>query len=71
MILNLFHGNASLEHGFSVNKEILVGNLVQESLLVQRRLYDAISNLGGIEKVSVTKSMIHASKSKRGTENIS
>lgn len=62
MILILFHGNASLERGFSVNKEIIVENMLQESLVAQRRIYDAISNLGGVEKVFINKNMLHAAR---------
>ena len=62
MILILFHENASLEHGFSINKEILVENPLLESLVAQGRVYDVIANRGGIEKVSIAKNLIHAAR---------
>ncbi len=35
-ILLLFHGNADVERGFSINKECIVRNLMEESLIAQR-----------------------------------
>ena len=40
LILTLSHGNASVESGFSVNADMLVENLQEESLIKQRTLYD-------------------------------
>ena len=36
----LSHGQSSIEHGFSVNKEILDNNLQERSLTSQRLVYD-------------------------------
>ena len=36
--------------------------MLQESLVAQRRIYDAISNLGGVEKVFINKNMLHAAR---------
>ncbi|GBM95531.1 hypothetical protein AVEN_193624-1, partial [Araneus ventricosus] len=54
------HGNASVERGFSVNKTMLVENLKKQSLINQRRAYDRIKSLGGVENVSITKKMLLA-----------
>lgn len=51
LFLSLSHGNANIERGFSVNKEILVENLHQNSLIAQRLIYDSVTNVGGIEKI--------------------
>lgn len=59
-ILTLFHGNAAVERRFSINKECLVENLLEESLIGQRVVYDAVSSAGGVEAVDIPKAMIHA-----------
>lgn len=60
LICILFHGNASLERGFSVNSACLVENLMQDSLVGQRVVYDAITEAGGIKEVLIQKKMIHS-----------
>lgn len=58
MILSLFHGNAAVERDFSVNSEILVEKLSNESLIAQLLVYDVISRVGGVENVEVSKKMM-------------
>lgn len=61
--LVLSHGNASLERGFSVNKEILVENMSEEYMVSRRIIHDAVSAAGGLAKWSslpIPKKMIHA-----------
>lgn len=53
IILSLSHGNAGLERGFSVNKECLVENLSEESLVAQRQIHDAVLCSGGVEGIEV------------------
>ncbi|CAH0549771.1 unnamed protein product [Brassicogethes aeneus] len=60
MILILSHGNAAVERGFSVNKECLVENQKEASLIAQRHVYDAVMERGGILKTEVNQSMVHA-----------
>jgi len=48
-------GNASVESGFSVNSDILVDNLHEESLVARRIMYDTIQTGDGILKVEITK----------------
>lgn len=57
-ILILSHGNAALERGFSINKECLVENLLEESLVAQRTVYDAINVAGGVTEVNIDKNLI-------------
>lgn len=57
-ILILSHGNASSERGFSINKDCLVVNQLEESLVAQRIVYDAVSNAGGVSKVPIDKSLV-------------
>jgi hypothetical protein len=64
-VLVLSHGNANVESGFSVNKNILVENLHEESLIAQRVVYDAINAAGGVLEVNVTKGMMHSVRAAR------
>lgn len=59
-ILVMFHGNAAVERGFSINKECLVENLTGPSLISQRCVYGAVTSAGGISEVLVSKEMILA-----------
>lgn len=43
LLLTFSHGNANLERGFSINKECLVENLEEKSLVAQRSIYDAVA----------------------------
>nr|CAD7264878.1 unnamed protein product [Timema shepardi] len=65
LILILSHGNASLERGFSINRECIVENLNEASLIAQRQIYDSVKAIGGIEKVDITKSLIHSVRNAR------
>lgn len=59
-ILCLFHGNASVERSFSINKECLVENLHNDSLIAQRIVYDAVLAVGGVSSVKISKQMIQS-----------
>jgi len=56
-VMILSHGNAAVESGFSVNGDMLIENLQEESLVAQRQVYDGVRNLGGLLKVKIDKSM--------------
>ncbi|XP_063221071.1 uncharacterized protein LOC134530286 [Bacillus rossius redtenbacheri] len=58
LLLTVSHGNAPLERGFSVNKEILVENMKETSVIAQRRIYDHVTYEGGLMKLDITKPMI-------------
>ena len=45
VIFVLPHGQSSIERGFSVNKDLLVESLNQQTLLRQRKVYDYFSSL--------------------------
>ncbi|KAE8740587.1 hypothetical protein FOCC_FOCC013887 [Frankliniella occidentalis] len=51
MVLIISHGNAFVERGFSINKEITVENQLNVSLVAQRQVYDAVTLAGGIDSV--------------------
>ena len=58
MIMVLSHGQATVERGFSINKEVEVENLKQENIVAQRIVCDAISSAGGISKFPLVKEMV-------------
>ncbi|KAH9372242.1 hypothetical protein HPB48_003449 [Haemaphysalis longicornis] len=58
IILSLSHGNASVERGFSINKDCLVENQKEQSLVAQRIVFDAVSSAGGVASVPLTKRML-------------
>lgn len=60
MLMILSHGNANLERGFSVNKECLVPNQKEQSLIAQRQVIEVIHLAGGVDKIDVTKQMMLA-----------
>jgi hypothetical protein len=58
LVLTLSHGNASVESGFSVNADMLVENLQEESLVAQRTVYDSVQASGGWKDVQIDKSLL-------------
>jgi len=65
-VLILSHANASVESGFSLNKDTIVENLLEESLVSQRMVYDAVSQAGGPLSVPITPDLM---KSVRGARS--
>ena len=64
IVFILSYGSARIESGFSVNADMLVENLKEESLIAQRRVYDSIVARGGVLNVNITSGMlIYARKS--------
>lgn len=56
----LSHGNACVESGFSINKELLVENLHESSLIAQRQVYDGIKAEGGVMSVDINAAMLRS-----------
>jgi hypothetical protein len=56
--LIMSHGNATVESGFSINKQILVGNLNEHTLVCQRQVYDAIYSTGGVTNLQINDKII-------------
>ena len=54
MLLVLSHGQATVERGFSVNKQMEVENLAEESLVAKRIISDYVSYVEGIASVDVS-----------------
>ena len=54
----LSHGNAAVEGGFSINKELLNDNMLEETVVAQRVVFDAIRKAGMyIKNVDITLNM--------------
>ena len=64
-LLLLSHGQASVERGFSINKEIEVENLHEQSVVGQRVVYDHVHSVGGILKVELTNGLLVSAGSAR------
>ncbi|GFO14760.1 AAK AK-HSDH: amino acid kinase superfamily aak domain-containing protein [Plakobranchus ocellatus] len=59
IVLLLSHGNADVERGFSVNKEVSVENLLEESLVARRLICQYVSDSGAcMSQVPITKEML-------------
>jgi hypothetical protein len=65
LCLILSHGNASVEGGFSVNKTLIVENQIEDSLVAQRRVHDAIVYYGSVESVPIDRRMLLSVRSAR------
>ena len=65
LMFTLSHGQAAVEKGFNVNKEILLENLQQKSLISQRMVYDymALKHAGSLHKYTIPNSLILKCKS--------
>ena len=59
VVLILSHGNAAVESGFPVNKELLVENMEEETIVAQRVVFDAIGVAGmDVTEVDISDKMI-------------
>ncbi|RXM99180.1 Trafficking protein particle complex subunit 10 [Acipenser ruthenus] len=58
VLLLLSHGNASVERGFSVNRQIEVENLEEKTYVAQRLGCDHLNSVGGIQNVVITKALL-------------
>ncbi|KAL7861762.1 hypothetical protein SRHO_G00132030 [Serrasalmus rhombeus] len=64
-VLLLSHGQATVERGFSVNKEVESCNLLDESLEALRLVCDKVIACGGILKVPLTKELLASAATAR------
>ena len=65
LTLILSHGNAAVESGFSINNDMLVENLLEDSLVGQRTVYDSIQKAGGVLSVHIDKRMLQIVRAAR------
>ena len=54
----LSHGQASVERGFSINKEISCENMKQKTLSALRIISNHLSSVGGASQVKITKELL-------------
>lgn len=64
LILTLSHGQATIERGFSVNREVLVENIKEETLIALRFVCDELKNVK-IQDVPMTKELLSYARSAR------
>ena len=64
-MFTLSHGQAAVERGFSVNREIIVENLQQKSLISQRLVYDYITvkHASGLYEYAIPNALLLECKS--------
>ena len=65
LLLALSHGQATVERGFSSNKELMVENLAQHSLAAQRVIYGHVRGVGGFLNVVFSKELLLSAASGR------
>ena len=58
IVLILSHGNARVEAGVSINKDMLSESMSEEALVAHRIVYDGVVNSGELENVKVDKEMM-------------
>ncbi|KAL3063671.1 hypothetical protein OYC64_000077 [Pagothenia borchgrevinki] len=69
-LLILSHGQASVERGFSVNKEVEACNMQQDTFVAQRLVCDYVTLHGGVTKVPLTRQLLNSVSSARSRYRI-
>lgn len=64
-LLLISHGNASVERGFSINRQIEVENMKEGAYSAQRLVCDHLRSVGGVDNVVVTKALLKSASSAR------
>ena len=57
-LLLLSHGQATVERGFSINKEVEMSNMEDDTVVSQRLICDYVRLCGGVGKVPLTKELL-------------
>ena len=65
IVLVLSHGQAAVEREFSVNKEIEVENMKQQTLVAHRFICDHVTNVEGILNVDLNKDLLLSARMSR------
>ena len=65
MALLLSHGHATVDRGFSVNKELVVENQHEQTLVARRVIKDHILHVKGVTNINITRAMVLAARSAR------
>lgn len=56
--LVLSHGNATVEGGFSINKLLLVENMLEKTIIAEHHVHDQIQEAGGIGNINIDRKML-------------
>lgn len=64
-LLLLSHGQATVERGFSINKEVETCNMQEETMVSHRLICDYVSICGGLLNVPITKELLASAASAR------
>lgn len=59
-VLILSHGQATVERGFSFNKEIITENMMDKTVIAKHRILDYIKANGGVVNIAITKPLLTA-----------
>ena len=63
------HRQATVERGFSVNKEAAAENLAERSFIAQRIIHDHIESVGGLANVQISKQLLMPSPQQVNEDN--
>lgn len=58
LLLLISHGQATVERGFSVNKEVSEQNILENNLVARRIIKDSVKSIGGLRSVLITKELL-------------
>ena len=58
LLLLLSHGQFLVEHGFSVNREIEVENMLNETCIAQRVICDYVNSVDGLHNITIDKALL-------------
>lgn len=64
-LLLLSHGQATVERGFSINKQVEICNIQVDTVIAQRVVCDYVSMHGGVTKVPLTPELLSSVTSAR------
>ena len=65
LALLLSQGQASVERGFLVSKELVIENQSEQTLAARRIIKDHIIHVNGVTNVEITRNMVLAARSAR------
>lgn len=64
-LLILSHGQATVERGFSVNRQVMVENMKEQTFIAQRTIHDHIQSIGGLGQLVVSRELLAAASAGR------
>ena len=61
----LSHGQASVERGFSINKQMERTNMCHETFIAERIVNDHLRSVGGVLSVAINKELLASCRASR------